>query len=460
MNSHRRKGVLLSMGVALVGGLAPASGASGAQEATPRVHAPELSNQSVDSVSGQTATDQDNNRDITATLEAQARERVRAEGALIDGHLSESFLIDGIPATEYVDIASLGDAYGLSMAEAIERYGASSDFMDYRDAVSEEFLSEFAFSLTSEDGLVIGFKGAAPESVVEDVSGLPYEVHLVENVGYSRTEIFDYAQELHEAHPVNAVYIDESTGSIELLSESPIVGVTPNSRLDGITVSFVHDSEFNPSNGDEDTLLRGGALVSNGAGLTSFVLQSPTSGAIRMGTCRHCVDAVGTQTRYRLHSMHSSDTTMLNVLNRGSNDLDLAILSHAGWTPTSRFYPWATETRLVTSRNTSWPGIGDPVCVHRRNVNQGPNPGRRCSTVERHSLRNDSSCSGHGTGNTTLFTLADHYISSPGDSGGPWYSGNRAIGTHVGNWCGRNQNSFFVSVHYYQNVWGYAVRTS
>lgn len=264
-------------------------------------------------------------RVVDSTAHETAIAMARTEGAITpDGLLLPDARIQGISAAEYVDVAGMADAKGLNMDEALARYAHLGGFMAFRDEVAVQYPQLYAGSQrTGENSWLIAMKGEVPQELLRDAVQLPFKIRIEGGATYSRGEFFDQALELSRNHPNSYVELDELASVLRVVSPNT---VDPSSRVKpsvpGVTVEYIHDPTTNPEAGQEDSRLRGGALVNSQLAMSSFTLVSPTSGAIRMGTCNHCVgarDRVG----YRLFATHNSDQTALNVLLNGANGLDL-----------------------------------------------------------------------------------------------------------------------------------------
>ncbi len=110
-------------------------------------------------------------------------------------------------------------------------------------------------------------------------------------------------------------------------------------------------------------------------------------------------------------------------------------------TPTRTFYHAKNKTRYADGR-AGMPSVGTSLCKY------GKTTGKTCSKVK---YRNVS------TPRLRHLVMTEKYVSSGGDSGGPWYSGGTAYGIHLGSLPkGGAKRSVFTPAYLFQNK-GYDV---
>lgn len=115
--------------------------------------------------------------------------------------------IDGIDCdpgpAELEDIEFIAEQDGMSLDEAITRYGWQGCFGEVTGYLQEAYPDQYAGAAMTNDGRGpwIAFKGEVPEEAVELVEVIPVTVELIGNKGFSEAE-------LNEA--LQAVYFDIS----------------------------------------------------------------------------------------------------------------------------------------------------------------------------------------------------------------------------------------------------------
>lgn len=175
----------------------------------------------------------------------------------------------------------------------------------------------------------------------------------------------------------------------------------------------------------QDNVGRGGGYY--GTGCTGgFVFRRDSDGDKRLGIAGHCVSSLGS---YELYSNHSNDggstfvATTYNGLSQASPIDDSGLTDLGVFTPYPSFYYNSGLKRSPTSQEPNFPASGSPTC-HFGRATAGS-----CGTVDYHC-----SCPFGATGGPTYYvpaTRTQGVRNDGGDSGGPYFFGNKAMGTHT-----------------------------
>ncbi|MFI9561687.1 S1 family peptidase [Nonomuraea endophytica] len=380
--------------------------------------------------------------------------RASPEGPVPDPRVD----IDGIPFAQLIDLNQLAKDKGYSFEEAITRYGWMPAFTKFSDTLEATFPDDLAGKAIVDDGnaIRVAFKGAIPQQVIDLAKALPVEVTLTGNKGFSHKEITEarYSSLIEisrrpEVADVIASH-DYETGiitlTIELKQEPAILAredqiraslqPAPSSNPKLIfKMKFVDDLGFRPA----DSYLRGGGyLEKNGnahctAGFNAINRNTEVKNAV---TAKHCTSTTAPSLSYRNHVTGGTTVTRAAA----APGYDLARLSGGSLTHTRTFYYATDTTRYATARD-GVPDVGQPICSFGRStalVNSGQS---RCGTV--------TDVSDHpATGPNTIYT---DYAIIGGDSGGPSYLGNTAIGINSSGGFGKSALA---------SVGGYAASTT
>lgn len=346
--------------------------------------------------------------------------------------------IGAVTHGQLVDIVDFTFDGKMTLGESAEQFAGAEDFMNLRDEVAQEYPETFASGrwLVDSEGRGfgrLGFTGEVPASLPATVGSASRPVETVAGLPTARARLYAAAVAAQEQlnTPENEVVVEYDSWRGTLTASSETGSFTKASRdLTGLGDIPLHYSE-RPLVSIDQSRLRGGAYLPDEFCLTSFTLRSTTGPAARMGTAAHCVE-LGDQTTYRLHSIDGGGQTTLNVLRTHVGQSgDLALLSHAGWNPLATFY-WDPNQKKNAYARSGLLEFGDPVCHFRRQQ------GAQCSQVQSAAVP---------------YTITRDDVSDQGDSGGPWYTGNTAVGVHSGELNGR---SYFTAAYLYRNL-GYDV---
>ncbi|MCF6473491.1 hypothetical protein FAF44_34655 [Nonomuraea sp. MG754425] len=383
---------------------------------------------------------------LEAAVDAYVAERTGPRERDASGDLlTPDIAIDDLEVSELEDLRYLAKLDGTGLAEAIDRHGWQSDYMEIREKLRESFPAEFAGAERESDGSGVwfGFKDEVPDEAVRLARTLPVTVRLQGGQGFSETEIAQAKTLVHAdinkraGVAGNATSYDVRTGAINVEVEYAATARSAEQPEALATVAatavplagrmHVNVTKADLDSGDEDKIVRGGAHFDDCT--TGFILRGiPSPHHKRVATAGHC----GKPKSYRYYQNHSSDggaTSTKRMWWHYGKWGDLAYYTTGAYTGSPTFYSaWHTK-RSVTSRSGR-PSVGDYVCHF------GKSSGRSCSYVHISDL-DYSGVEGR--------VVVRDYVSEGGDSGGPWYYGNKAIGIHSGwksSFTGRRYSTF------------------
>ncbi|MEV6034628.1 S1 family peptidase [Nonomuraea sp. NPDC052116] len=347
--------------------------------------------------------------------------------------------IDGIPYAELIDLQRLAKGKGITFAEAIERYSWTPAVNAVAQQLKQRFPNDLAgLAITNEGrGVRIGFKGAVPDDAVALARSLPVEVNLFSDRGFTELELqatLDAAAARLRGRSDIAMWVGKynaETGQVSFaLKPRP---ETMRSDSDSLRASIASEIgkpsnpnidvalkiDTGPGIRKEDKYLRGGGLLNASFLCTNgFNIQNVSTGATASATARHCADKV-TYYTYKNHPSYDTETTTISRFFRAT-DYDIARYESGDMTRTRTFYYDWNLPRYADDVGTS-PVIGQPVCKF------GRTSGATCDDITDVNVTVD-----YGDGKTYRGNIETDDMSDGGDSGGPWYYGNRAWGIHSG----------------------------
>jgi hypothetical protein len=142
-----------------------------------------------------------------------------------------------LPIAELVDLMWIADDMGISVEEAIFRYGWQTQFSEVATRLESTYPDQFAGAAIVDNGCRarIAFRGPVPDLAVELAATLPVRVELVGDTGFSQAELVDTLQEVYGpivTHPEIANASggpDPETGIIQIHAQ-PRGPTTPTER--------------------------------------------------------------------------------------------------------------------------------------------------------------------------------------------------------------------------------------
>ncbi|MER7132391.1 S1 family peptidase [Streptosporangium saharense] len=388
---------------------------------------------------------QEQNVSLRTLLDKYAAEAVArnpaVQSAMPDGPVPDPTIrIDGIPFAELIDLDRYAGSHDMSLKEAIDRYGWAPAINPVAARLRTEFADSVADIAITDDGrsVRIGFKAGIPQKAVELAKSLPVTVNLHPDRGFSEKELLALQKSTHRQ--LEAVgkadliigRIDAESGEVKFTVRLKKTGegerraameamrpASPANPATRVNVEFTEDV----SHVVEDNYIRGGGLLNSSAGncTNGFNVTNTSTNARASVTARHCADASAYFT-YRNHDVLSTTTTTLSRFFRSVN-YDLARYDKSSTTTMTQkrtFYYDKDLPRYAHDVGTS-PVVGQLVCKYGRETGAG------CDNIT--DINVDISEWG-SDGKRYLGNILTDHITDGGDSGGPWYYGNRAWGIH------------------------------
>ncbi|MGX2995384.1 hypothetical protein JNUCC64_13985 [Streptomyces sp. JNUCC 64] len=221
-----------------------------------------------------------------------------------DGPVSTpSGSIDLLSAGELEDMEAIAAGEGITLDEAINRYGWQDEFVKVADALEAQYPDSFSGAEKLDRSAWFAFKGAAPAEALNLISTLPVPAEVVSR---SFAEVALAAQAAAWAAAAQArgevfnVAYDIRSGVIRADVEAPAAIGSASARAvtsaHAVELESITDSPFPV----EVTITRGAALeeesgyIRGGGHLTGctagFNLKYITGSTKRLGTAGHCAE--------------------------------------------------------------------------------------------------------------------------------------------------------------------------
>lgn len=359
-----------------------------------------------------------------------------------------------LSAADLDSLQTMADEDGISLNEAITRYGWQNDFAIAATALEEQFPDDFTYAaIESDSSASISFKSEVPllaSALLHDLSGV--RVRLFPDYGLSAQEVEALIEEGHKNAQVAKksadlvttfdydtkrliVQVDNSSmasGSADEVSEA--LKRLTGDRID-VSVTVTGISSRSEAN------LYGGARIERGGQNTLWctsafsVKSGSTTGVLTAGHC---------------------DDTPFTVENT-SGSTEYSMTHKKGHEGTWGEFRWFTTTQTEIdnfytnfSVTAELSAISSPV-QDQRLCRFGHKTGRSCAAY----VQDLSFCETIGGKSLCRLVRMDRDTAEDGDSGGPWFSGGTAYGIHggqIGTWLGTRD--YFSRVMYVDEALG------
>lgn len=348
----------------------------------------------------------------------------------------DDFATGRLTAAMLEDLQWQADSEGITLEEAILKYAWHEPFAVLAHQLREGHPDEYAGARIDAEAATawIAFKGHAPDPALESIAAFGHAVEVVEDRGYSESELeaqlleahYDVLDQTDLAAAASSGY-DIATGviTIEFVPRSGTLNAAGVARELADRIHADEDRVLivaveSPSWGD-DALVRGGANI---VSCTSGFNLKASNGVRNASTAGHCPD------------------------NQEEQDLGVDLFiqaSHLGtWGDVQR-HTVPLQDSLDDDFRYNWGGYRDTSGVGWEVEGQllykfGQTTGRTSDTVYQLNHCNGSRCH---------LTAMHNRKASGGDSGGPWYYGNTAYGLHQGyKWWNLKNRDLFTPAHY------------
>lgn len=336
-------------------------------------------------------------------------------------------------------LQTMADEDGISLDEAIARFGWQDEFARAATIIAEEHPGEFSYATAgaTDRGPSISFKNQVPDnvhSILDGVRGV--QVDVVPSYGLSEAEIDDLVAATHARaatvarrplttkfdYESNSTITEVETGSLarqqaqELVANiQAAIASVERAGIKGVVVGV-------PDLGmSDDAAVYGGArLESSGSSAlgctTAFnvVTSGGTRGILTAGHCEYVPHTVE-------NTSGGSEYATTNQKQHRGEWGDLRWLTSTQTEYDDFYTDWSVRADLAA--------IASPV-KDQRLCKFGQKVGRNCTAY----VENLSVCKQETTLGPTYCRLVhmDRDVSEQGDSGGPWFSGGTAYGIHSG----------------------------
>lgn len=296
---------------------------------------------------------------------------------------------------------------GVSVDELDAIMNWQNDFAMMVTSIGQKYPNDYAYASVTTSGATIGFREGVPDGAATTLAGFRIPVAVEEHVGFSDDQIGSIAEALH--YRVRNALGDEVATSANAREGSVTVFVAPS--LEEAAVAIVAESR------QQAPMLRV-VVEADGSftmGEDGLIGGDPMSNACTSGfSVRTTTYPHGMMTA--AHCNNSASQGGFSLTFRGESSVrDVQWHSTASTTTDPRFRVGSTTYRTVTG--TANPVQGQSLCKY------GTASGYTCDTTYL-----DNQCRG---AYCDMMTMNNRYA-APGDSGGPWFSGNTAYGIHSG----------------------------
>ncbi|GAA2293132.1 hypothetical protein GCM10010149_46040 [Nonomuraea roseoviolacea subsp. roseoviolacea] len=369
--------------------------------------------------------------------------------------------VGNVDAAEMEDLRQAATEEGITLEEAVARYGWQDDFVRVANEARDSFPDTYAGAVISEDGssASIAFKGEAPTTVTNLAKTVRHPVKVFGGRPYSEEELRQTLKATHYeilARPdvaTSAGEYDVQTGVITIRTQpkEPITDPAAKERFRAsllparlasanpaikVDIEVADQLEYQPQ-----AYLRGGGLLNTTGGeahcTTGFTVKKGSTTGVT--TAAHC----GYPSKQRYHNHDTNDYTI--VTRKGSHSGghgDVAWFSRGSYTAAKTFYYNKGKTRYVDETRWAVQGV--------RLSNYGRTSGYKSSAkIYRINLCFDQECD---------MVAMDKAVTKPGDSGGPWFNGTSAYGIHSGvAKVGGKSRSVYSEVRYLPQALGVTV---
>ncbi|MGW7485229.1 S1 family peptidase [Nonomuraea muscovyensis] len=350
---------------------------------------------------------------------------------------------------ELEDLRQLATEEGITLDEAVARYGWQDDFVAVANRLRDAHPDTYAGAVVAEDGTSgwIAFKGEAPATAAELTAAVPVPVKVVADRGYSEEELrqtlrtthFGMLEQPGVANSAGEYDIETGVVTVEVEPAEPLTDPEAKERFLArlqpvraanaavkVEVKVADKVEMGT-----EAYIRGGGYLdkTNGATWCTTAFTVKQGSARGVATAAHCGES---KLRYLNHGT-SSYTTISRKRRHSGGHGDVGWFTTGGYTAARTFYYNRGKTRYVD--DTRWAVQGVAISNFGRTTGYKGSP-----KVHRINVCYGDFCD--------MVAMDKHYTAG-GDSGGPWYRGNTAYGIHSGYVVlGGKKRSTFSEVRY------------
>lgn len=314
--------------------------------------------------------------------------------------------------------------------------GSSEDTFNHLvETLSESFVDHYAAAERTPDGGhfgTISFAGTPPEEAFSIIRSTGLDVRVDTEAVASEEAVVSIQEEVYYSLVGNGeteaiATVDAVTGTVNVVVDEQ--ADTSLVELKELAELSLEDKSVATINGQElESVPRRSAGASTEPVINVEIVRGEVDaapevirGGARLTLCTSGYTVYYSGTPGLLTAAHrpvNSTYEGRNVISNrtiGNAGIDAAVYRRLGETAVPRFYVSSSTTRAVTG--TANPAVGASTCKYGQTTSYG------CTTVHSRNVCAFGYCN---------MTATRGYITSGGDSGGPWFLNNTAHGTHSG----------------------------
>jgi hypothetical protein len=345
------------------------------------------------------------------------------------------------------DMTQLATQKSISVAQAIDDYGWHESLSEVVGKVQEAFPNEYGGARIVGDGKSrawVAFAGDAPASAIDMLRAAPVPVTVRTGCGYSEAELKQRLEQIHYSVLGRTDVVADASSGYDIETGAITVMVQPSARPQGRLADLrsylaaglpagnaklpVEIQVVGDVGGGDDVTVYGGRGLSGGCTTGFNVVWSTYRGTT---TAAHCGNA-----------QSYGGVALTFVREHSGNYGDVQLHRAAGHSFPNQFYA-NTGYRAVTGTGAAI--TGQQMCL------QGNASGYHCDTVYQLA---------HCNGNRCGLVAMSNRLAAGGDSGGAWFSNNRAYGIHQGYKFWFGNRDLYTPVVYLSSSLGVTVALS
>lgn len=373
--------------------------------------------------------------------------------------------IDDLDAAQVQDLLFIAGDLQRDIAEVINDYGSQDHLLELDKNLKTTYPGVYAGMTLSQaqEPTVVTFNGAPPNQALRMVEGVPASIDVVYGDLLPEAEVQDWLDSIQRslapmtglpqasfdstAQRFEVVVPRSSTVSDQKIIDA--IGVLPSGTALGPIARTLSDNE---ATADEDNVIRGGGSLNETGCTAGFVVRHRSTAAKLLSTAGHCpVSGGSTNESYQLRGVDGWTVTGMGYGNRiyfHEGSPDFAYLSIPSYRqPYPSVYITYSQKREVGAYYSSRLPKNTWVCHFGRTTEHS------CAKVDSPSIN-----LGRPGGSGAVAVHAN--VLAPGDSGGPWWRSQSAVGTHKGKVSSTDQRSVYSPVHMMKDFGNFAPWTT
>lgn len=358
-------------------------------------------------------------------------EHVPLPPSVLGGSSKPASSLSQLPTAEQEDLKAIASDQGLTVDEAARRFGGAAQFNLWLEDLRKRHADRLSGAEWLPQGVGwLGFTGAAPASVSTEAAHRGLSIRISENLGYTERDVIDQVARLSEDDYVSSSVVRVAPnfrdGSLYVtrregvhLSEDHLERALQNMRIDR-PVKVLND----PDAAATVTIdyLRGGGKTSD---CTAGFVVRDYWGNKGVGTAHHCrVFRGAPSASYNNWPADGDGKPVTLWYDRGSIGIagDTGVYKAGAHAALPTFYTTRSTKRYVNHAAAGYPSVGSPV------VKFGRTTGQTTGTVVATNVNRRIRGPGQQDLGEALGMVETSLLSDWGDSGGPVYYGQTALG--------------------------------